>query len=562
VVFDEVHFLDDPERGCVWEEALIFAPAGIRFICLSATIANIDEIGEWIHEIREQPLEVIESTQRPVPLHHKLYSPRTGTFELSELEPIRRREQKRAARSKTGRGRGPRGRGGSRGRGARGRTQGREAPPWMPPPAGPLLDELQDRDLLPALVFAFSRRDCERLARRNARRRLLARDEERRMRALQEELIELFQLDAGELDGEVMSMARRGLGYHHAGMLPVNKELVERMFTSGLLRLLFTTETFALGINMPARTVVFHALRKFDGVSVDYLRTRDYLQMAGRAGRQGLDDEGLVWSLMSERDLLEAPMARILSGQPEPVTSHFKMSYSTLLHLVEDLGRERVPEAWEKSLECFQHRDRRPKAQDRNRRKRRKTIEAKLAFLEDLRFLEGGDRLTPRGRTARLISGYELQITELLYQGALEDLPPRALAMIFVAQIHEERRRGEERWIPASVFGEERRRVDRVLQRLSGKEVAHGIPDTLKTSDWGLTPAVLAWCEGASMEDLEPLTDAGPGDVCRAFRMAIQLLRQVRHAIDPSWDLREGLQQAMALLNRDEIDARRQLELG
>jgi superfamily II RNA helicase len=568
VVFDEVHFLDDPERGCVWEEALIFAPPSIRFICLSATIDNIEEIGEWIGEIREHPLVVIESAVRPVPLHHALYSPRAGTFELSELEAVRKRESKRVERENRsggrgrGGGRGSRGsRGGARGRRGRGGDR-REPPPWMPPPAGPLLDELQDRGLLPALVFSFSRKDCERLARRNARRRLLSNEEEARMRTIQRGLIELFKLDPAEMDGEILSMARRGLGYHHAGMLPVNKELVERMFTSGMLRLLFTTETFALGINMPARTVVFNALRKYDGVSIEYLRTRDYLQMAGRAGRQGIDTEGLVWSLLSERDLLEAPMKRILSGRPEPVKSHFRLSYSTLLHLVADIGRERLPEAWEKSLECFQHRDKRPKAQDRNRKRRRRTIESRLAFLDELRFLEDGDQLTPRGRTAQLISGYEIQITELLYAGALEDLSAPALAMIFVAQIHEERRRGDERWLPRKVFGEERQRVDRILHRLAGMEAALGIDDPLKLCDWGLTPAVLAWCEGASMEDLEELTDSGPGDVCRAFRMAIQLLRQVRHAIDPSWDLREKVQEAMALLNRDEIDARRQLELG
>ncbi len=560
VVFDEVHFLDDPERGCVWEEALIFAPPAIRFICLSATIANIEEIGTWMAEIRQHALEVIESTARPVPLHHAMHSPRAGNFELPELEPIRRREQQRAKRAGRGRdgSRGSRGSSGRRGR----RGRGREAPPWMPPPVGALLDEIQERDQLPALVFAFSRKDCERLARRNARRRLLCDEEVERMRKLQAELVALFQLDPSVLDGEVMSMARRGLGYHHAGMLPVHKELVERMFTSGLLRLIFTTETFALGINMPARTVVFHALRKFDGVSVDYLRTRDYLQMAGRAGRQGIDDEGLVWSLMSERDLLEAPMKRILSGRPEPVKSHFRMSYSTLLHLTQTVGRERVPEAWEKSFECFQQRDRRPKARDRIRRRGRQTIAARLAFLEEQHFLEQGDRLTPRGRLARLISGYEVQIAELLFSGALEDLPPPALAVIFVAQIHEERRRNEERWVPHDQFGEERRRVDRILHRLAGREAACQIANPLKLCDWGLTPAVLAWCGGASMEDLERMTDSGPGDVCRTFRMAIQLLRQVRRAIDPSWDLHETLQEAMDALNRDEVDARRQLELG
>jgi superfamily II RNA helicase len=345
-------------------------------------------------------------------------------------------------------------------------------------------------------------------------------------------------------------------------MLPIHKELVERMFTSGLLKLLFTTETFALGINMPARTVVFNGLKKYDGVSVDYLRTRDYLQMAGRAGRQGIDDEGLVFSLLSDQDLLEAPLERLLSGVPEPVTSRFKTSYSTLLHLVAELGRERVFEAWEKSLDAFQHEDRRQKEQDKNRRKRRRLVQAQFEVLTDLGYLDAADKPTARGRTARLISGFEVQITELLYGGALEDLPPPALAMVFVAQIYEERRRGDNRFFPRSVYGPERYRVDRTLARLRTIELDRGVAEPAKPCDWGLTPAVLAWCEGASLDDLEDLVEVGPGDVCRTFRMAIQLLRQTRAAIDPAWDLRDGLGAAMALLNRDEIDARRQLTLG
>ena len=132
-------------------------------------------------------------------------------------------------------------------------------------------------------------------------------------------------------------------------MLPIHKEVVERLFTSGLLRMLFTTETFALGINMPARTVVFDSLRKFDGVSFDYMGARDYMQMAGRAGRQGLDDEGLVVSLMDDESLLEAPLANLFNGNVEPVRSRFNLSYSTILNLYDRMGLDLV-EAYERSF--------------------------------------------------------------------------------------------------------------------------------------------------------------------------------------------------------------------
>ena len=270
VIFDEVHYLDDRERGTVWEESLIFLPKETRIISLSATVANVEELGGWMREIRPQDLDVIVDAKRPVPLSHWVHCPEHGTFDASKVDRIRKMEEKRAASEAP-----PRRSSRRRGRG-RGRGRGRPAPP----DPMPLFDDIVDKKMLPALVFSFSRKDCERLALKNEHRKLLSPDESRRMEDLQEELIELFQLDRGHLRGEVFRLARSGVAYHHAGMLPIYKEVVERMFTGGLLKLLFTTETFALGINMPARAVVFAGLRKYDGVSFDYLRTRDYMQMA------------------------------------------------------------------------------------------------------------------------------------------------------------------------------------------------------------------------------------------------------------------------------------------
>ena len=558
VIFDEVHFMDDAERGTVWEESLIFSPPEIRFICLSATIANLEELGAWIREIRGPDLVVVRSDVRPVPLRHELYAggpdgAKGGCFDLAGLE--RRRAKLRAER-RQGRGKGGRRRGRREGGGRPDRQR------QMAPDLGPLFDGFQRDGLLPALVFSFSRKDCERLAWRNQKRDLLDDDEHTRMQALQDELIELFQLDPLEKKGEVFQLAGHGLGYHHAGMLPVHKEVVERMFTSGLIKLLFTTETFALGINMPARAVVFASLRKFDGISFDYLRTRDYLQMAGRAGRQGIDADGLVISALSELDEEQAPVARMQSGRPEPIASRFRLSYSSLLHLVSRLGRDRLHEAWERSFNQFQHREGTHKARERNRRTQRRLIDAHLAFLEDLGYLEDGRVLTARGEIARLIYGYEVQITELLFRGALENLPPAALAMVFVALVWEQRRRGDTVYVSPRLFGGVRPHVGQVVAATARREAEYGIPTPMKEPDWSLTPSVCAWFEGASMEDLGELSDATPGDHCRTFRMALQLMRQVRRAIDPAWDLREQLQDAVEGMNRDEVDARRQLELG
>lgn len=552
-VFDEVHYLDDSERGSVWEESLIFAPPRMRLVCLSATVPNIFELGRWLEQIREHPIEVIETHARPVPLHHRIW---TGTQagELRDAPAL-------AAQARVGAGAGHGKRRKRSGRRERGGEQGGAHRPDPARATERLLDLLEREGALPALVFAFSRKDCERLARRNAQRALLDPDEREAMDRLQQELLTTFQLPPSTLEGEILGMGRRGIGYHHAGLLPIDKELVERMFTSGLLKLLFTTETFALGINMPARTVVFHSLAKFDGVSVDWLRSREYQQMAGRAGRQGIDTEGLVYSVLDPESLARAPLERIACGAPEPVMSRFLLSYSSLLHLTPRLGRERLYTAWEKSFNQFQSRSGSPKSQERNRRRQRAFVDAHLSVLDALHYFETPSELTARGRIAAGLNGYELQVTELLFRGALETLSPAALAVVFVALIHQERRRNAP-YVPGSMFGGERKHVMHCLAPAAQLEAEQEIPSPMKLPDWGLTEAVIAWCEGASMEQLAQTTAASLGDVVRAFRMAIQLMRQTRHAIDPTWDLRERLSEAAGLLNRDEVDARRQLEMG
>jgi superfamily II RNA helicase len=554
VVFDEVHFMDDPERGTVWEESLIFAPPEVRFISLSATIPNLDEFGAWLEEVRSRPVAVIREEHRPVPLEHRFYTERRGTFGPEDLEEVRRKDTPTRGRRSSGRGRG----GGGRGGGSRGggRRDGLDPRPPLP---GPLFDELEDAHLLPALIFSFSRKECERLARVNRDRALLSRSEQRTMRALQDDLIQKYDLGEDYLSSEVMSLARRGVGYHHAGMLPLHKELVEQMFTTGLLRLMFTTETFALGINMPARTVAFSGLRKFDGVTFDYMRRRDFLQMAGRAGRQGIDTEGLVYLMLSERDLAEAPLDRLLYADPEPITSRFHLSWSSLLHLVSHLGRERIPEAWEKSFANFQARELTPKRLGRERRRHDARVAARLDLLEDMGYLKG-DEPTPRGVLARALNGFELQVTELLFRGVLEHLDPTSLAVVFTALIHEDRRPGPPRRLPRRYFPELRSEADRTLRRLRLKVAEAGVDDIPKAPDWGLTPIVVDWMNGATFEDLMERFDVGPGDVCRALRMAVQLMRQVRRAIDPDWDIHHTLGEAMLAMDRDEVDARRQLE--
>jgi superfamily II RNA helicase len=474
------------ERGSVWEESLIFAPRSIRFICLSATVSNAHELGAWLSEIRGRETIVIQSSRRPVPLEHRFFTAKSGAFGTADIERVRKREALADMHPKR---RGD--------RHDRRDNRGRGRALQEPPDARPLFDFLQRRELLPVLVFAFSRKDCERSALANAGRELLDPDETERMRVLQEDLMKLFQLDHAFASSEIMTMARRGLGYHHAGMLPIHKELVERMFTSGLLKMIFTTETFALGINMPARTVVFQSLRKFDGVTFDYLSTRDYMQMAGRAGRQGIDHEGLVYSLLSPKDLVEAPLKRYIAGRPSRwrAVSACRSARSCTSSSASAGAHH---EAWEKSLNAFQHRRGTHKQIETNRREQRRLLDERIAFLDELGYLDG-DVLTPRGRIAKLINGFELQLTELCFGGLIENLPVDALAVVFVGLIYEERRRGEVAFVPSKLHGNVRTAVQRAVHQLAIKAADHGIETEIKMPDWGLSRVAQEWVSGARL---------------------------------------------------------------
>ncbi len=554
-IFDEIHFLDDVERGTVWEESLLFAPPHVRFIGLSATIQNLPEFGNWIRSVREHDLAVIEHTRRPVPLSHRLYHPAAGVFQLAQRNQALRHFQRSRQRD-AGKGRRNRDRSG-RGRGGRGRRFDAGPRPYQL-----LLDELQQRDLLPLLYFCFSRKECEIKADRNMHRRLL----DRRERALIEDefddICRRFELDvtADPMLRGILGRAVQGVGYHHAGMLPIHKEVVERLFTSGRLKMLFTTETFALGINMPARTVVFDLLRKFDGVSMDYMRARDYLQMAGRAGRQGLDRSGLVISILEDEDLQEAPLSRYHSGKVEPITSRFNMSYSTVLNLYDRMGSGLL-DAYDRSFAAFQAQKGGRKAREKKRQAARAALITRIHVLRQAGYMDE-QGILDRGRVAQKINGYEIQVAELLFSGVLERMDLHQLAQTFAALVHEERRSAEARHARRREQGPLMAEVAAAVARFTVIEQQHGIADTIKEPDFGIAPTIDAWSHGGSIDDLERLSHSDAGDVVRTMRMAIQMMRQLRSVLPRDYGLGSRLDEAVVAINRDVVDAKRQFELG
>ncbi|MEZ5965356.1 MAG: DEAD/DEAH box helicase [Planctomycetota bacterium] len=548
VIFDEIHFLDDPERGTVWEESLMFAPEHVRFVCLSATISNLIQFGKWIEQTRPHALAVIRHDKRPVPLRHLLFHVDAGVFNLAQ----RKRAVTNMRRAQTKHRR--------RGRQGRDERSRRRTPRQAQLQTELLLDDVLGQELLPVLFFCFSRRECEVKARANVGRPPMREDERRRIGRLFDDICGKFELrpDRDQTLVQMRNRATGGVAFHHAGMLPIHKEIVERLFTSGLLKLLFTTETFALGINMPARTVIFDSLRKFDGVSFDYMRTRDYMQMAGRAGRLGIDTEGTVISILDDDDLEDAPLTALFGDKVEPVTSRFNLSYSTIINLYSRMGLGLL-DAYDRSFAAFQAASGSQKRQDRARSVARAALRARIEILVEAGYIDD-DGLLPRGRMAQRINGYEIQVTELLFDGVLEELDVHQMAATFTALVHEERR--SDGTGLASGMGKLRTRIAQAVRRFAAVELAHGCNETLKLPEFGLASAVLAWSSGATLADTTRMAGSDGGDFVRTLRMAIQMMRQLQHALPPGYSLRHRLDEAVVSINRDAVDAKRQFELG
>ena len=531
VIHDEVHYIDDPDRGTVWEESIIHAPPQMRLVCLSATIPNVAEFAGWIETVRDEKVTVVRMHQRPVPLDHLVWVPDLGAVRLDDALSLLNKPMKERRRMR------------------------RERRPTR------LLDWLQDQRLLPVLFFAFSRKDCEQLAVENAGRALLERDQRRAMLTLFDDLALRFEAKETPALKQLRELAAGGVAYHHAGMLPVHKEIVERLFTSGNIRMLFATETFALGVNMPARTVAFSGLRKFDGEKLDYMLCRSYSQMAGRAGRQGMDTHGLVVAGIDPRMDRPDGVRRVLTHESEAVRSRWNPDYSTLLALYEHMG-ERVVETYEKSFAKYQ-RERHAKPNQLARQSSEQLLlTARLAVLKRTGFIEDG-RVTDLGAFTSRVNGYEILGGLWRDAGLLEELGERGLAILLFASVYEPRPNHSTRPSRDRNVGRLTTDAIAILAPFREEEWKAGIVELTPMPDFGLSAVMERWIDGLPLAALDEITSVGHGDVVRTLRLMLQFARQLRKALPPGErEIAAKLNRVMDLVNRDEVDARRQLELG
>ena len=522
VIFDEIHFINDESRGTVWEESIIFAPPHIQIICLSATVPNLVELGEWMVSVRHCRLDVIEERTRAVPLIHILYN-KYGTFPAQKL------------------------------------TEPHFLPPYKKAKKFFILNEIIEKNHLPALVFSFNRKSCERKAFQMRGQIPLSSEEKKELQEQIHKYLPRFGLLETE-ENPLLQLLSEGIGFHHAGMLPLWKELVECLFSTGMIKMLFTTETFAMGVNMPAYAVVFTELKRWNGTGkISLIKAGSYHQMSGRAGRRGMDKQGYVYAPFDDDRGSAKKFYELIYGDIEKITSQFNLSYSTLLSLYLRLG-EGLFEVCDKSLSIYlKTKGQLPEIQHDLREEQHREVRKRLKVLQTL-FYINEQGLCAKGLFATQISGYEIHLTEFFFAGFFENISLKELAILLNAIVFEGKRSDQysESPYPEKEFA---KKANQLIDHLYKLEVLHQIKDPLKLLDFRLASAIEAWVDGCRFEDLSQYTSCSPGDFVRTARMTLQLVRQLLNATKEHKGFREQLLLCFRMLNRDQVDAEQQLTL-
>lgn len=336
VIFDEIHYMRDKERGVVWEETIILLPDNVHYVFLSATIPNARQFAEWICHLHKQACHVVYTEYRPVPLQHYIFPAGGDGLHLVVDENGLFREDNFSSAMTVLQNAGEAAKGDSALKGRKGGFKGESN-------CYKIVKMIMERDYAPVIVFSFSKKECEAYATQMARIDLTTYNEKKlveevfhnAMDSLSEEDQKLPQVE------HVLPLLKRGIAIHHSGLLPILKETIEILFAEGLIKALFATETFAMGLNMPARTVLFTNARKFDGKDFRWVTSGEYIQMSGRAGRRGLDDRGIV-ILMIDEKMSPTACKDIVKGLPDPINSAFHLTYNMVLNLmrVEEVNPE------------------------------------------------------------------------------------------------------------------------------------------------------------------------------------------------------------------------------
>lgn len=610
IVLDEVHYMNDEQRGTVWEESIIYCPTNIQIIALSATVANCDELTNWINTVHSKTT-LVNTDFRPVPLRFYYFDSSQPFKLLPLLTPEGKLNKKiRPERPQW-----------AKGKDKRKKTYVKQ-----------IIRNLADQDMLPAIYFTFSRKKCDEQMEKCSGLGLNTRAEQEKIKAF----IEEFIADNPHLYGNKhIEYLIQGVASHHAGLLPAWKNLVEKLFQQGLIKVVFATETLAAGINMPARSTVISATSKRTDAGHRMLTANEFLQMSGRAGRRGMDEVGYVTIVGTSFQTPDEVAELVLSGS-NPLESRFSPSYSMVLNLLQRFNLEESKElilksfgyyssdfrlkpildqmaeydfemqerafacpsklSDEKMLEydrmrflyvqnrqtykkilkqekskhrplsaeviefgernkaelhqlqkypcdCCKHYKRHAKNLEvlkriiSKKQKLQKEIErqkdiywnkflAHRAVLEEYGYLTN-DYPTDKGKTTSQIrSENELFLAEIIFSGVLESLTPAQLAGVICAITTEELRIE----IPYIPFSEQVRKtlnkIRDIKKKLYKAQTRYDIESPLNINPY-FSSLIELWVEGAEWSTVSEQVDMGEGDIVRAFKRTVDVLRQL-----------------------------------
>ncbi|MFH1917346.1 MAG: DEAD/DEAH box helicase [Nanoarchaeota archaeon] len=505
VIFDEIHYINDIERGYVWEESIIFSQEHVRMLCLSATIPNAEEFAKWIREIKGHQVEVIIHNERPVPLHVAFYDHELG---ITTLKAIRESSDTPNYHR------------------AMGYRKGKREKIAVPTHLE-LIPAIKDK--LPCLYFDFSRKACQKKASELAKKNIFSLDPEISgiiRQKLREAPSEINQLDSVQLLRQILPY---GIGFHHAGILPIMKEVVEDLFSKGKIRVLYATETFAVGINMPVKTVCFESLRKFDGISFRVLHTKEFFQIAGRAGRRGIDKEGFVYILINRQDFDYLKIKKITSSDVEPLRSQYKLCVNTVLNIILQHEEEEIFEILRKSFASFQKYGKVRKDETFLTYKRIRNRLERMGYIERM-------RLTKKGEFARKIYADTIEFGEIFATDLWKKLSVYQTFLVLACLCYE--------WREKNIFhkkypNDESHRLRKILLNhpyLSREERFRDIDQ--------MTAVIHPCYHGKSIFAIIDNTNLLEGDIIRFFRQILDRIGQVKQATEDGdlVDLLENIQ--------------------
>jgi superfamily II RNA helicase len=526
VIFDEIHYINDIERGTVWEESIIFSLENTKILALSATIPNADELCDWISTLRNEKVELVYYDYRAVPLEHLFYEHFSGLMtrkempkKITELKSYHREPSKRNKKGKRKK--------------VFLHSQDISKNQYIG-----LVKELKHKEWLPCIFFSFSRKSCEIKAEELAKKFDFLNSDERSYIVKQFSIYfnnELSKLKSIQL---IKTCLMKGIGIHHAGLLPAAKEIVETLFAEGIIKILFATETFAVGINMPARSVCFSSLNKYDGINFRNLNTKEYFQMAGRAGRRGIDKQGYSIVLL-EPDFDDIQkLISVTEKDTDPIISQYTLSFNTTINLLKYYNEKDIEKILKSNFNVFVRR--RKELQPRVMA----TYKNQLKKLKKMNYIDENNKILEKGNFMSYIYSDEILTTELVFSGILNNLSSEQINIVIASIIYEQRQSDY-----FSFKGSEKE-YNQLLKIISRNEIVEkGIN---KLSLKRMINVVDKWSKGCEFIELMDYSNMLEGDYIRLFRQIIDRIQQIIKA-GVDYELEQKLIKCISLVDRSVV---------